>query len=124
MTEMHHVNLRFRSGAAGMADISAELSAILAELADPQSQATKAASDLGYTPSQFEGAKATVSQEAKGFGEIALLIIIAAPTATHILNKAWDDVIWPIFKSRLGADSIGSREDDKESHESADDADE
>jgi hypothetical protein len=115
VTEYHRIDLRFGPGAADATDLENEISSALAELADQATDPGALASSLGLNTMEFIGARVEVSKSAKGFGEIALLIAIVAPAATHALNKAWDDIIWPRVKSRLGADAVGPRQEDHSS---------
>jgi hypothetical protein len=124
MTEVHQIGLRFASGAADVYDLKSEISAILAELGDPATEVARSASAFGLDISEFRAAQVDVSKEAKGFGDIALLILITAPAATHVLNKAWDDIIWPRIKARLGADALGRRDRGEERSEASDETDE
>jgi hypothetical protein len=106
------VNLRFAGGAADAEDLEAEISSILHELADPASDVARSAVAVGLSPSDLAGARVTVSQEGKGFGPVMILVAIAVPVAAHIVNKFWDDVIWPRIRGRLGADALGEREEE------------
>ena len=73
---------------------------------------TRAAVAAGLSPSDLVGAHATVRQEGKGFGPVVILVAIAVPVAAHIVNKFWDDVIWPHISGSLGADALGEREEE------------
>jgi hypothetical protein len=101
------VTLRFRSGAASVRDLQAEVSSALAELADPDSGLAQAAAGLGMAPHEFAGASGSVEQEGKGFGDVIMIVAILAPAANHALRNVWDDLVWPKIKSRLGADALG-----------------
>jgi hypothetical protein len=100
-------------GKGNVEDIEAEISSIMAELADPASEPAQSAADAGLDPADMSGAQVAVAKESKGFGPVAIVIAIAVPVAAHIVNKFWDDVIWPRIKDRLGADSVGKRDDKK-----------
>jgi hypothetical protein len=120
MTDARSVSLRFRGGSADLKDLRTEISAALGELADPTCGLAERASVLGFSSAEFIGARADVSEDSKGFGEVVLLITIVAPAATHALNKVWDDLIWPRLKSRLGGDAVGEQENSGEKPESSD----
>jgi hypothetical protein len=114
MTENSSLSLRFRGHAATVEDLQAEISAALRELGDPASSFANRASEADFNAAEFAGAEVSVAEDAKGFGEVLILITIAAPAATHIINKVWDDLIWPRIKSRLGADALGEAEKEAE----------
>jgi hypothetical protein len=110
MSEETTLTLRFAGGAADFGDLESEISSILRDLADPASDAAKAARTANLDPSDMADAGVTVTQNAKGFGVVAILIAITVPVAAHIINKFWDDVIWPQLRERLGGDALGKPE--------------
>jgi hypothetical protein len=110
MPEVNSIQLRFVGGKVNTEALEAEISSILSELADPASEAAKSATDIGLNPADMAGAQVSVAKEAKGFGPVAIVIAIAVPVAAHIVNKFWDDVIWPRIKDKLGADALGKRD--------------
>ena len=75
-------------------------------------------------PDEFLQAHVEVDQEAKGFGDVIILIAIFAPAANHALRNVWDDIIWPRIKSELGADALGDEvfEDESDEEDSDEDA--
>lgn len=118
------LNLKYRSRAAGTTDLQAEISNALHNLSNPTSDLAREASHLGFMPDEFLQAHVEVDQEAKGFGDVIILIAIFAPAANHALRNVWDDLIWPHIKSELGADALGDEvyedeSDEDESDESA-----
>ena len=112
MSAEDEVSFRFVGGAADAEGLEAEISLILQQLADPGSDAARSAIAAGLRPSDMTGARAIVRQEAKGFGPVVILVAIAVPVAAHIVNKFWDDVIWPHIRGSLGADALGEREEE------------
>jgi hypothetical protein len=110
MTDARRVSLYFRGRAADLDDLQAEISSALEELADPASGFAGQASADGFDSSEFARAEVSVMDDAKGFGDVVVLVAIFAPAATHALNKVWDDLIWPRVKSRLGGDALGEPE--------------
>lgn len=110
MTDHYSISLHFRGGAADLDDLRTEISSALRELADPTTSLAHQASAAGFNPAEFADAEASVTEDAKGFGEVLILVTIAAPAVTHALNKVWDDLIWPRIKSRLGGDALGESE--------------
>jgi hypothetical protein len=117
MPEAYVTQLRFVGGKGNAEDIEAEISSIVAELADPASEAAQSAANAGLNPADMSGARVDVAKEGKGFGPVAIVIAIAVPVAAHIVNKFWDDVIWPRIKDKLGADSVGKRVQEKRDEE-------
>lgn len=107
------IKLRFSAGEVDAQNLEAEISSILLEFTDPESDTALSANAVGLSPAAMAGAQATVKKEAKGFAPVAILIVIAAPIAVHTIDKFWDDVIWPRLKSRLGGDALGKREDEE-----------
>lgn len=116
MSEGNWINLRFVSGAGDTEDLEAEISSILENLSDPVSDVAKSACAARLDPSDMRGARVRVTKEAKGFDPTLILIAISVPAASHIVNQFWDDVIWPHLKKRLGADSLGKREENDQDH--------
>jgi hypothetical protein len=108
----NRVNLRFAGGSADAEDLETEILSILNELADSGTEVARSAVGAGLSPSDLAGARVNVSQEGKGFGPVVFLIAITVPVAAHIVNKFWDDVIWPRVKDKLGADALGEREEE------------
>jgi hypothetical protein len=113
MSGENKLKLRFSAGEVAAENLETEISSILSEFADPESDATLSAIAAGLSPAAMKGAQATVKKEAKGFAPVAILIVIAAPVAVHTIDKFWDDVIWPRVRSRLGSDALGKREDEE-----------
>jgi hypothetical protein len=105
------VDLRFVGGAGEPEEIEAEIMSIFRDLTDPTSEVAESASAAELELPEMRGAQAKVTKEAKGFGPVVILIAISVPAATHIVNQLWDDVIWPRIKKKLGADTLGRRED-------------
>src|SRR5262249_13051547 len=111
MSGEQSVRLRFVKGELGAEALEAEIASILEDLANPASDASRSAIASGLDPADMTKARASVEQEGKGFGVVAIAILIAAPVAAHIVNQFWDDVIWPEIKKRLGRDALGKRKD-------------
>jgi hypothetical protein len=105
--------LRFLGGAAEAEDLEAEVASVLSDLADPNSEVSGLARAAGLNPDDIAGVEVKVTKEAKGFGPVVILIAIAVPVASHIVNQFWDDVIWPRIKGALGADAVGKLDEGK-----------
>lgn len=116
MSEGNWVNLRFVGGAVDTEDLEAEISLILKDLSNPVSDVAKSARAVGLDPSDMRGARARVEKETKGFDPVLIVVAVSVPAASHIVNQFWDDVIWPHLKKRLGADSLGKREENDQVH--------
>jgi hypothetical protein len=111
MTEENKLVMRYVSGQAKLDDVEAEVSTLLRELTDPGSQAFQQAVAAGLDPAPLSRANITIEKEGKGFGPVAIMIAIYIPVAAHIINKFWDDVVWPRITGELGRDALGKRED-------------
>jgi hypothetical protein len=109
MSEPHTTVLRFEPGTSRPGQLEEEISAMLLELADSSSELAERAKEDGFTPQSFTGAHVEVTQEGKGFGEVVILVAIGSSVAGHMIEKAWDDLIWPRIKGRLGADALGKK---------------
>jgi hypothetical protein len=55
-----------------------------------------------------------VKEKGHGVEPVSTLIVVSAlgGAAANVLNKVWDDVLWPRIKARLGVDAVGSKRDD------------
>lgn len=111
MTEEAVTTLRFLEGAADLEDLEAEITSALAELGDSTSDLARSALMAGLNPGDLQSAGVSVRKEGDGFGPVVLLIAISVPVTSHIIDKLWDDIIWPRVKDRLGADALGEREE-------------
>lgn len=111
MSNKTMVYLRFADGATEAGDLEQEIAQVLHEFADPASEASRSAAVAGLEPSDMADAQAAVTADAKGFGPVVIVVAISVPVASHVVNKFWDDVIWPRIKSKLGADALGEREE-------------
>jgi hypothetical protein len=110
VSETHHIELRYVGGAADIEELDAEISLIFEELTDPDSEVSIKARAAGFNLFELAGSQARVSKVAKGFGLVVLLVAIASPAATHILETLWDEIVLPQLKKRLGADAIGTKD--------------
>ena len=109
------LTLRYRPGAVSNDDLAAGISSVLSDLREPDSDLSRAASNLEVPASALHHATASVEQQGKGFGvDVILLITILAPAENHILKSLWDNVILPHIRSLLGADAVGSQVDDND----------
>ena len=117
------LKLLYWAGGASIEELQEEISRILAELGDPDSELSRVASERGIASHEFAGSQGIVDQEGKGFGDVVVAIVILAPSINHAVRNIWDDLIWPSLRSRLGADAVGSEVDSDEGAEQ-DDSDE
>jgi hypothetical protein len=102
------LTIRCRPGALRNDELAAEISALLRELATPDTELSFAAAQKGLSAEEFDGAGVSVDQPAKGFGpDVVIIITLVAPSINHALKSAWDEVILPAIKSRLGSDAVG-----------------
>ena len=108
------LELEFQPGAVATATIQSAVSDVLLELADSHSEAHKAAVEADLNPTDFADTTVQIGTESKGFVISSIVIAIGAPVAAHVINKLWDDVIWPRIKDTHGADALGKRKNKKE----------
>jgi hypothetical protein len=107
------VALQFEPGAVRLDQIRAAISDILNEFADPTSELAAVAERVGIASEELAGGDVEVTQERKGFGAETVLIIIGinavGSSVSHVVNKLWDEVIWPRLKAKFGADALGKQ---------------
>jgi hypothetical protein len=111
MPDSASVSIRFSGGALTADSLEAEIASFMQELADPRSDVAQLAEAAGLQPERLSQATVKVTQTTKGFGPVAIVVMIVAPVASHLIDKFWDDVIWPTLKKRSGADALGKREE-------------
>lgn len=115
MTNTNKITLRFEPGSASVDEIDQEISAVFKEIFDRGQSGTQR-DDL----SSLAAGSVIVHEDGKGFGDAVLILIeFITGASVHMVDKAWDELIWPRIKARLGADALGERSDD-----SADDSEE
>lgn len=106
------VPLKFQHDGAGAADLEQEISAALAELTDPGSEASKLARVEGLDPAELSGAEISVTEDKQGVEPIltTILITIAADLGKEIVvDKFWAKVLWPRVRRKLGPTALGKR---------------
>jgi hypothetical protein len=107
------VALRFESGAVRLDQLQAAISDVLDQIADSTSELAAEAERAGIAPAELAGSDVQVTQERKGFGAEAVLITIgisaAGSSVSHVVNKLWDELIWPRLKAKFGADALGKK---------------
>jgi hypothetical protein len=108
------VEWRFERGQAGAAEIQAAVEAVLRELADPASEAAAAARAAALEPAAMSDAAVRVRQREHGAEPIVTTIVvgIAVKAGAEAVEALWRSVIWPVLRSRLGADVLGDRVDE------------
>lgn len=109
MTDLQTTVLRFEPGAVSLSQVDREITELLTQLSDANSSLGRAATDEGFSPGDFIGASATVSQDGKGFGLEVIIVAILVKLTTHAAEKAWDQLIWPRIMDKLGADALGDK---------------
>jgi hypothetical protein len=103
---------RFRRGAASAARIEAVAREVLAELAVPDGEARRVATNLGLDPAELFRARVEVSEGEQGLEPVLTTIVvgIGVSAGSKVAESLWKDVLWPRIRRRLGADAIGSPE--------------
>jgi hypothetical protein len=105
------VELRFNRGDAGAAEIRSAARAVLAELADPTSDAARAARTAGLDPADLDQAEIDVREGRQGAEPILTTIVvgIAVKVGASAAEALWRKAIWPSLRRRLGARVLGDR---------------
>lgn len=100
MAEGERAKIVLKRGQAGARDLQPIVDEALAE-AHARGEFT-----------EVEGVE--IEEKGAGAEPISTLIIAAAVggAAANVLNKAWDDVVWPHIKKRLGVDAVGDKQEE------------
>lgn len=103
--------LRCRRGQAGGRELQAEAEAVIAELADPASDAAESARQAGLDPAQVRGTSTAIVEEQQGFDPVTttILVTIATELGVHVAKTVWDRVIWPRLERKFGVRALGAR---------------
>jgi hypothetical protein len=106
-----NVEWRFARGDAGAADIQAAIDDVVAALADPGSDAARAARAAGLVPADLSGATVRVREGRQGAEPILTTIVvgIAVKVGSSAVEELWRKVIWPLLRRRLGTGVLGAR---------------
>ena len=109
---MPELALEIEAGNAKPQEVEDALRQALAEMADPSSELGQQAAAIGIDPAEL-GGSVNVTEPTAGFDPGTILLIILGGMATGagkaLANKAWDEILGPVLKDRLGLDSIGWR---------------
>src|SRR5688572_4872730 len=108
--------LHFERGDKSAAQLQEALNEIAAELGSPDSEATTLAAQAGFEPSDLAGVSFEAGDDKQQLDPLSAGIIIAVvgPVAANVVNKFWNDVVWPRLKKKRGSNSLGERTDDEE----------
>jgi hypothetical protein len=100
--------LRYERGEWSAAELQATVDEILAELADPASEAAEAARSAGLDPAELAGAEVRVREAEHGLEPVtSILVGIAVNLGTSAALALWRDVLWPALSARRGDDALG-----------------
>ncbi len=104
---------RFQRGDAGASEIQASVDEILAQLGDPDSDASGAARAAGLDPADLDNVTVEVREDRQGAEPAltAILVGIAIKAGSTVAETLWREVIWPRLRRRLGARVLGDRRD-------------
>src|SRR4051812_38922435 len=99
-------SLRFRRGEAGRNEVQTALGEIVAELCSSGDVPTD---EAGVDAAELD--ELVVHEEGQGVDPVTATILIGGGTklTLHVLEKLWDDVLWPRLKKRLGGQAVGNR---------------
>ena len=101
---------RFERGDATATEIEDVARAVLAELREPDSEASAAARTAGLDPAVLADARAEVTDGEHGAEPILTTIVvgIAVSAGSKVAESLWKDVLWPRIRRRLGARALGA----------------
>ena len=109
---MPELTLEIEAGNAKPQEVEDALRQALAEMADPSSELGRKAVAVGIDPAEL-GSSVQVIAPKPGFDPVTILLVILGGLATGVgeglANKAWDEILGPALKERVGLDSIGRR---------------
>ena len=105
--------LRFTRGSASGSELQDAARAVVAELADPASEAAAAAQRAGLDPAALRDARVDVAETEHGADPFLTPIVIGivGSLGSKVVETLWTQVIWPRIRRRLGADALGERQD-------------
>ena len=109
------VKIEFERGQASAADLQAVVDEVLEELRNPESAAVARARNAGLDPAAVAKAHVSVKEEGEGFEPVLTAIVVGitikvgAHIAERVIDKVWDDVIWPDVQRRLGGLAVGDK---------------
>lgn len=100
---------RYQRDGASAARIEEVAREVLAELTDPDSEASRAAGRAGLDPAVLADGRVKVTEGEQGAEPILTTIVVAIviSAGSKIAESLWTDVIWPRIRRRLGADALG-----------------
>lgn len=100
---------RFVRGASPASRIENVARRLVAELDDPDSEASQAARRAGLAPAELAGVRVEVAEGEQGAEPILTSIIVGIISAggARIAESLWTDVLWPRIRRKLGADALG-----------------
>ena len=107
------VRWRFERGEATAAEIDDVAREVLAELHDPASEASAAATAAGLDPASVRDARAEVAEGEQGAEPILTTIIvgIVVSAGSKVAETLWKYVVWPRVRRRLGARALGTEKE-------------
>jgi hypothetical protein len=99
----------FKHGAVPASKMDAVAREVLAELADPTSEASTTAAAAGLDPAALADARVEITEARQGLDPIFTPIIvgIAVSASSKVAETLWKEVIWPRIRRRLGKDALG-----------------
>jgi hypothetical protein len=104
---------RFARGEATAAEIEDVAREVLAELRDPDSEASEAARAAGLDPAVLTDARPEVTEGEQGVEPVLTTIVvgIAVSAGSKVAETLWKDVVWPRVRRRLGVRALGAEKD-------------
>lgn len=102
---------RYERGDASAEQLQEVADEILGQLAQPDSEAARAARTAGLDPAGLSAAAVEIREGAQGAEPVLTTIVvsIAVTAGSKIVESFWDDVLWPRLRRRLGVRALGTR---------------
>jgi hypothetical protein len=116
MVQSMTVEWRFARGDATAEEIQSAVDDLLAQAADPSSEAAEAVRQAGREPAELAGATVRIREGEQGAEPVltTVLVGIAVSAGSRVVETLWTDVIWPYLRRRLGVAALGERIDGDE----------
>jgi hypothetical protein len=120
MTELMSV-MTFRRGDTTAQELQQIVDEVLAELAEPDSEAARSARSAGVELGDLTGAQVLIREGEQGAEPIltTILVGIAISASSKVAESLWNDILWPRLRRRLGARALGDPVSDASAPEGA-----
>ena len=99
----------FRRGDTTAQELQQVVDKVLAELAEPDSEAARNARAAGVRLEDLGDARVQIREGEQGAEPIltTILVGIAISAGSKVAESLWKDILWPRLRRRLGAKALG-----------------